>query len=92
MIPAELPCLRYEEDSRHTERPSGSLEPHLCPYRAVPSYYIIELELCIGISEVDVCVLQPGVCGLYIGVQGRFHHLRKGGFLEVDGRTATTWP
>jgi hypothetical protein len=48
------------------QMPSGLSEPCHSPDRATPSYYITELELCTGISEVDVCVLQPrGLGGSY---------------------------
>jgi hypothetical protein len=42
---------------------------------------------------VDVCVQQPGVWGggVYIGVQGQFHHLRRHGSMKVDGQAATMW-
>jgi hypothetical protein len=41
---------------------------------------------------MDVCVLQLEVWGVYIGAKGRFHHLTRGGSVEVDGRAATMWP
>jgi hypothetical protein len=38
-----------------------------------------------------VCIATGGM-EVYIGVQGRFHHLRRGGSVEVDSGAATTWP
>jgi hypothetical protein len=78
-ISAELPSSSYNEDSRHTKRPFGLSEPQHSPNRATPSYYIIELGLCTGISEVDARVLQLWVWGLYIGAKGWFHHFKIGG-------------
>jgi hypothetical protein len=81
-----------------TRRSSGILEGPIDPQNLAT----LPTVLCLATTLLNwnfalespkwMCVYcNQGCGGVYIGVQGQFHHLRRHGSMKVDGQAATMW-
>jgi hypothetical protein len=52
----------------------------------MPTYYTTEMELCKWNLGSGMCVLQPGVHGVFLGDIGQFPHIGSGARVEVEGQ------